>query len=665
MANKTKKSKLKQTLFCSLGFLMVYSTFALATKPSLANSIKYYNTHKVHLNQLLFTLTDGLNQPKSPNTSYQQSPYYSPQGQIKIGPMYGYKNMKALYNDVKTLLDISSHIELPYATTRFISNILESWIPYSVSFSQFKKEKARFLNKKNQVRPDIITTTGLAKLAQTHYKGDMQLASNRGHIILRAYGQDPSFLFWLPVNMDANTFFEKQTRLYNEDGTLREIYRYPEGQARYAQKWHKGDIYNAFGEGQILIKIPQISLLFPEGRHSLVQFSLLIPETAVDAHFRLTAYKEGHINKALYRHLGWTAFPVDYSAKKWQKERRFFVNSDGQIKPEWQGVAGQIKYAKKYTKGDLNQAWEVQHQMFGNHPALGWKIPPSIGKHILDAYELEKVINSFLSQTKQLKPQYKEETGYRLYAMEHTTGDKSRAFKFSRYLPPHLRAELNWYEYAGSIEDQKRDQAFIENNKGMLGLLKLASLYYKGNVIKAYSNVLSFFKGDKVALFEHTGYLPYFSLGHLNIANNISFIVNTVPLYERDQKNLRTEKGKLKPLYKGMEGYIRFANQYYLGDMQISFYNAKAVLGGEFLESGWVLFPGTTTEFKEIKQHAKKHGIVIALLSNTGQQVVDSFTKSFMQANNLISAYENLTKEKIKAFLKGQTAGLCEKQAFI
>ena len=655
------KIQIRISVFCYLFLLVVYPTITLST--TLSDSIQYYIKHNAHLNQLIVTLKKELNQASS--KPHQQSQYYSPQSQIKIGTMYGYKNMQTLHNDLKTLLDISAHIKLPHNVIIFIRKLLEQWISDPISISQFEKEKARFLNKDNHVRPDIITTQGLAKLAQTHYKGDMNLAKNRGHMILKAYGQDPKFLFWFPVDMDSNTFFEKQSRLYSKDGSLKEIYRYPEGQARYAQQWHNGDMDSAVEEGKLLIKIPQISLLFPEGRSSLVQFSIFTPYTAVDTQFGLYRYTEGHIYKALWRHLGWTAFPTTYSAKEWLEERSFFVNPDGQIKPEWQETTGQIKYAKKYTKGDLNKAWETQHRVFGNQPALNWQLPPSIDNHILSAYQLEKVINSFLNQNKQLKTQYKESDGYKLYAMEHTGENLYNAFKLSRYLPAHLRQALNWHEYVGSIKDYKRDQAFIASNKGMLGLLTLARFYYKGNLIKAYRNILSFFKGDKTALFEHTGYLPFFSVGKLNIGNTISFTGNTIPLYERDKKTLRTEKGMLNPLYKGTEGYIRFANEYYAGDMHISFYNAKAVLGALFSESGWVLFPGTTTEFKEIKKHFQSYSIPIALSANTGPQMVDSLTKSFIQANNLISFYTGITKEKIKAFLNIPSIGLCEQKGFM
>ena len=510
-----------------------------------------------------------------------------------------------------------------------------------------KKEKGWFLNKEGYVHPPIITTTGQALLAQKHYKGDMSLANKRGRMILKAFGHHPEILFWFLTTMDSHTFFEKQKRLYNEDGTLKEIYRYPEGQARYAKKWHKGNMYSAYEEGILLLKVPKISLLFPDGKSFPNQLSLLLPVMKGNIFSNIQRAISAYSEKALFRHLGWTTAPIMYSARTWQKKRRLFVDRKGQVRPELKNMAGQIQYSKQHTKGSLRRAWETEQYVFGFPSVLNWQ-----ASFFVSATQAEEIINSFLDNNKHLKPQYKAEAGYMLYAIEHTNEDLNRAFKHFLYLPPHLQEALGWYAYAGSVKDRKRDQAFIKKNPNMAGLLKLARLYYKDHVIKAYRNALSFFKGDHKKLYEQTGYLPF-----LNYVENFR-TVNTISFYERDKKNLIQENGLLNALYKGMEGYIRFAKEHYAGDMHTAYINVRAVLENRFSESGWILFPGTTTEFQEIAQ--------IKLYENTmDTNVSNRWAEHFMKANNLVSYYKEDIEAKVQAFLKIKKADLCQNMAFL
>ncbi len=504
------------------------------------------------------------------------------------------------------------------------------------------------------MHPHIVTTTGLALLAQKYYKGDIPKARNRGRMILQAYGQNPELLFWFPVDMDSKTFFKKQRRLYNEDDTLKEIYRHPEGQARYASQWHKNDMYSAYEEGLLLLKIPKISLLFPEGQPFPNQLSLLLPVMTGNIFTNIQRAISTYPEKALFRHLGWTTSPLLHSARTWQNERRFFVDRKGQVRPEWQDTAGQIQYARQHTEGSMQRAWEKQLYVFGESPALNWR--PSF---FVSADQAEEIITSFLDDNKHLKLQYRGTwIGDTLYAVKHTAGDLNQAFKNSLYLPSHLQQALDWHRYAGSVEDRKRDQDFIRKNPGMPGLLKLARFHYKGQPIKAYRNALAIFKGDKKKLQEQTGYLPFYNHVETFGTNN------TIPFYERDKKNLIQEKGRLNSLYRGLKGYVRFANEYYAGDMHTAYYNAKAVLENRFSENGWILFPGTTTEFQEMAQHEKSYGNKV-----TGLKV--RLVESFMKANNLISHYKGDMEAKVHAFLKIKEAekikhsALCENRGFI
>ena len=527
-------------------------------------------------------------------------------------------------------------------------------------------EKSYFLTNRGLIHPHIIRTTGLARLAKRYYNGNMPLAYDRGQAILKAAGHNPNLLAWFRVDMDSYTFFKKQNQLYDPNGALKEIYRYSKGQELYANKWHKGNMDSAYVEGLVLLKIPKIFMpsFWTDFLPGKVSKDILPP-----AYGSLYSYHQ----IAMFRHLGWTTFPITHSLKQWTEKRELFIDPNGQIKPEWQWTTGQIRYAKRYTKGNLRKAWQIQFylfendsdlnwtparesslqstvqiqdQMFGNSKALNWHLSK------WTAEQAEQKLNSFLDSDGRLKAQYISDTGYELYAIEWTNGHLGEAFKLSLLLPSSMRHQLHWYEYDGSIEDRKRDRKWIQNNEGMPGLLELARLYYEGHLRKAYQNVLSFFKGDKKALYEKTGYLPFdgpFESGGKNI----------IPFYEKDKETLIRQNGTLHPHYKGMDGYVRFANEHYKGDMHKAFENVKAVLEGRFSKMEWTLFPGSTTEFKAIKQHINTDKVAPSLT-----ETARALTESFIKKNTLTFYYQEDIKRKIQAVLNIKPVGFCEQRAF-
>ncbi len=68
-------------------------------------------------------------------------------------------------------------------------------------------------------------------------------------------------------------------------------------------------------------------------------------------------------------------------------------------------------------------------------------------------------------------------------------------------------------------------------------------------------------------------------------------------------KQLYAPDGTLKPEYAGVEGYKRFADQYYQGNMQYTFTDISAALEADkFAALGWgKSFSGTTQEYDEVR----------------------------------------------------------------
>ncbi len=593
------------------------------------------------------------------SSTNKKSKYLSLEGQARLGQAINVPNLLTLYNYITLLKNFEGFSkEVSYELRRLAHKLAQTWSPFDGSLQELKQETTYFLDPEGRIRPEIITTTGQAQIARRYYNGNMEKAFERGEAIFATYNVPFFPLLWIKVKMTSDIFFKKQARLYSADGSLKNIYKYHAGQARYAKDWHTGDMYDGYEEIVLLLKIPEISRPPLHAPVSYIPSSLEF-FTGIDTR----KVVEHYIQLAIKRHLGWTQYLITKTSKNFQNKREMFVASNGKPKKQWQGVAGQIKYAKKKTEGSMSKAKEVEQYVFGNEPGLKWK-----DIFWTSAEEVEEIIQRFLDPNGQVKAQYLAEKGYFLYAKQYTKRDLDKAFTHFTYLPEELQKKLKWQQYKGSIEDFNRDSALFLQYPGREGLLKFAKEFYKGSIIRAYLNILAIFKGDHKALYKKTKWLPYFN--HLvNLRIN-----NQIPFYERDQKLLILKNGAVNPIYKGMKGYIRFSEQYYKGDMFTAYYNARAVLGQWSLADSmdWHLFPGTTAEFKSMADFMShpdtlKDGIEAKIaLEQKGLislQEVKRVARVFMAKNDIVSYYAERVKMQIQAFIEFNNSSLC-KEAF-
>ncbi len=569
----------------------------------------------------------------------EKSKYERQEGQALLGKNVNINNMLMLYNYVKSIANITTSEELPYNLIYLAETLLKTWVPFDGTLQEFKEETRYFLNADGTIRNEIFTITGLAKLAEKHYEGDMTKTFDKGKVIFDAYNISMFPLLWIKVETSSSIFFQKQQRLYDTDGTLKEMYRYHEGQAKYAADWHGGDMYKGYTAVFSLLQIPVISR--PTSNQPLNYQPSEIEQLA---NFTHTEWAIGsYIQQAVGRHLGWTeVLIVTRTSRTFYNARNTLVDKDGTVKKKWKGVLGQIEYAKKHTKGSMKDAWDIQHYVWGNKSDLNWLLI------LYSANTVEEIIQRFLDPNKQLKEKYTSQEGYFLYAEEYTERNLRQAYTHFTYLPLLIQKKLKWYYYNGSIEDFKRDVSILEEYQGMAGLLKFALEFHAGSIVRAYKNILAVFKGNQEELHKKTGWLIYY-----NYNTNLSR-VNTVRLYERDKKALIVKNREINPKYKGIDGYIQFSEKYYNGDMLITYVNAKAVLETDNLLSlmRWSIFPGTTAELKSIGQFLLGPDNAKTLSSLTTPKDIETLTMKFMRINNIVYYDEKNVKEQIKAFLQ-------------
>ena len=591
--------------------------------------IKGYTGSTSTLNHLLKILEEEINNLKKNNNTIEQLKYANVEGQIILGEKAGIKNMLTLYNNILSIENIHISKEVSYNLQSFLRNLCKGWIQYDGSPEEFEIEKSIFFDKRENLRPDIITINGLATLAQKYYHGNMELAFDRAKVILQFYKISTQSLYWSKLKIDSNTFFQEQEQLYNKNGTIKNEYLYPTGLAKYSKDYHNDDMHTGYKRGSVLLKLTNREI---NRNVEHLPFSLLELEY-IDLH------------------LGWSKSAAMSTSTQFWKTRQILLDKKEKPKKEWEGVEGQIRYAKKYTNGSMLTAWQTHLYIFGLLKGLNWQII------LKDAKQVEEQAKQFFNPDGKLKEQYKQQNGYMLYAKKHTNGNLTKAFMYMKYLPSSIQKNLNWYYYQGSIEDLERDIALFPQYQDMEGLIRFASKFYKGYIIKAYYNILTIFKGDKEKLYKEMGWLPYYNtvLTFRYADQNGS--------YKKDKQALLTEKGDINPLYKGQEGYIRFADKYYDGYMLVAYRNARAVLETQNLLPimEWNLFPGTTDDFKKIAEFMlNPANTEVPLLELTPRQI-NILAGVFAKKNNILSIHKKNIRKKITAFLAPYKSTNCSR----
>ena len=118
----------------------------------------------------------------------------------------------------------------------------------------------------------------------------------------------------------------------------------------------------------------------------------------------------------------------------------------------------------------------------------------------------------------------------------------------------------------------------------MEGYARFADEHYNGNMVITFYNV-------SIVLDKNT--FKQLNWTHFREGNAKKMM--------RIRSDLLDPQGRIKAEYQGVEGYVRFADQHYAGDMQKAFNNVSAVLGGaenmRHLSIMWKKFRGFTAQY--------------------------------------------------------------------
>ena len=199
------------------------------------------------------------------------------------------------------------------------------------------------------------------------------------------------------------------------------------------------------------------------------------------------------------------------------------------------------------------------------------------------------------------RQKYTGQKGYLEVADTYFKGNMKRAFDtISSMLSKDIFEKLGWQRFRGTTKKFRELKNQILDENGNLkaeyigqeeGYPLFADTFYggekkeNGNMFNAFSNVSAILS---TKLFKDLGWQQFHG---------------TTKEFRELKNQILDENGNLKTEYIDQEqGYLLFADTFYGGDMNRTFFNVSAVLSKKlFKDLRWKHFHGATKEFKELK----------------------------------------------------------------
>ena len=276
-------------------------------------------------------------------------------------------------------------------------------------------------------------------------------------------------------------------------------------------------------------------------------------------------YVSSFLSKKEMRVIGWQRY--EGKASDFRKERSRVLG-----KEEFKGVEGYVLYAETYYKGNMHKAFTnvsavLTKQEFN---VLDWQV--YFGKASDFREERSRVLG---------KEEFKGVEGYVLYAERFYEGDMKKTFtNVSAVLTKKEFNVFEWQQYSGKASDFREERSRVlgkEEFKGVEGYVLYAETYYEGNMQKAFINVSALLKKQE-------------------------FNVLDWQVYFGKASDFREERSRVlgKEEFKGVEGYVLYAERFYEGDMKKTFTNVSAVLTKkEFNVFEWQRYEGKASDFRK------------------------------------------------------------------
>ena len=422
-----------------------------------------------------------------------------------------------------------------------------NWKTYKGTTDEFREERVRVLDEKGTVKKEYRGPKGYIRYADEFYNGDMFKTYLNVLTVLNE--SEKKNLNWQAYQGITKEFREERSRVLDEKGKIKKEYQDPEGHIRYADEFYNGDMFKSY---------KNVSAVLSE------------------------------LEK---KSLNWQAYRG--TTKEFRADRSVILDNKGDVKEEYQGPEGHIRYADEFYNGDMFKAYANISAVLSESEkkSLNWQSY----KGTTDEFQEER--SRILDEKGKIKEEYQGVEGHIRYADEFYNGDMYKAYmNVSAVLSKSEKKNLNWKTYKGTTDEFREDRSRILDEKGKVkkeyrnpeGYIRYADEFYGGerkefgDMFKSYTNVSAVLSwSEKKGL-------------------NWQVYSGTTGEFRADRLRILDEEGNIKEEYQGPEGHIRYADEFYNGDMKKSYQNISAVLSkSEKKNLNWKTYKGTTKEFRE------------------------------------------------------------------
>ena len=337
----------------------------------------------------------------------------------------------------------------------------------------------------------------------------------------------------------------------------------------------------------------------------------------------------------LMKQLDWQAYHGQES--DFNKLREKILKEDGSVREEYKGSDGYALFAEKYFEGDMEKAYKNVSAVLGGGSRLMKQLDwQQYQGQVSDFNELREKI---LKEDGSVREEYKGSDGYALFAEKYFEGDMEKAYKnVSAFLGggSRLMKQLDWQQYHGQVSDFNKlrekilneDGSIKEEYKGSDGYVLFAEKYFEDDMLKAYINV-SVVLGGGSRLMKQLDWQQY--QGQVSDFNKL-------------REKVLNEDGSIREEYKGSDGYVKFAEEYFEGNMQKAYKNVSAVLGGGsrlMKQLSWQGYLGQVSDFNELREKILKEDGSIRE-EYKGSDGYANFAKKYFEGN-MKKAYQNVS----------------------
>ncbi|MCY4321985.1 MAG: hypothetical protein OXC37_06270, partial [Bdellovibrionaceae bacterium] len=354
---------------------------------------------------------------------------------------------------------------------------------------------------------------------------------------------------------------------YSVDGICREVFVYV-----------KDEIYH---------KVSKDKLLFIknyQGQEGYLRFTEELQKTkGMDYVFKLVTEL---LSKKEKEDLAWQKFQG--TTTEYIELIAQILNEKGEIRAEYIGMDGYVKFAKEHYEGQMQKAHMNISAILTKKQfqVLAWQAFRGTVREYIE------LIAKILNEKGEIRAEYIGMDGYVKFAKKHYNGHMKKAYiNISAILTKKQLQILAWKQFQGTVREYIELIAKILNEKGeiraeymgMEGYIKFADEYYNGQMQKAYMNISAILTKKQ-----------------LQVLGWQQFQGTTIE-YGEIRDEILNKEGEIRAEYIGMEGYVKFAEEYYNGQMLKAYMNISAILTKKQLQVlGWQQFQGTVREYREL-----------------------------------------------------------------